>query len=518
MLALASGVIVVAILTTSVRVASVGEVAEGPPAPATAPTSNAVTGYGPQALYTNCIRCHAIPPPDVLPKHVWPKQIEHMRLMIDQYGLGFPLSQADAQIVANYYYTNAPVELPRLVVPFTPSPVRFQLALFGEAVDTGAPTPPMIGNVNITDLDGNGLPDVIICDIGKNAVTWATRGPDRWYERKLGDVLVPGKTEVADLNGDGHLDVAVAGVGHLLPSDEPAGHVTLLLGDGQGQFQARTIASNLPRVADVQPGDFDRDGDVDFIVAMFGAWKTGQIGLLTNLGNGGYSLQTLFSKSGCSHVPTADLDGDGDLDFVAMLSQEHEMIMTFTNDGQGRFAAQVIWQGPHPMYGLSGIQLVDLDQDRDLDVLFTNGDAMDLYPVPKPYHGVQWLENVGEHKFVYHHLCHFYGAYRAVACDLDGDRDLDIVVTSLVNDWEDNSSVSLMWLENDHAQHFTPHPIGTGPTHLVTAAAGDLNGDGRTDIITGGLYLMPPFRKIGRTMLWLNAGPASPVQPRPTQP
>jgi hypothetical protein len=101
----------------------------------------------------------------------------------------------------------------------------------------------------------------------------------------------------------------------------------------------------------------------------------------------------------------------------------------------------------------------------------------------RPYHGVQWLENRGNLEFEYHELLRLYGAYRALPGDFDADGDLDIVATSLLNDWADPARKSLILLENDGKQHFTARGIANAPTHLVTAAVGDLDGDGRPDVL-----------------------------------
>ena len=63
------------------------------------------------------------------------------------------------------------------------------------------------------------------------------------------------------------------------------------------------------------------------------------------------------------------------------------------------------------------MSVVDLDQDHDDDILFTNGDAFDAQTDPKPYHGVQWLRNEGGGKFSFHDIGRFYGAANA-----DGGR------------------------------------------------------------------------------------------------
>jgi hypothetical protein len=70
-------------------------------------------------------------------------------------------------------------------------------------------------------------------------------------------------------------------------------------------------------------------------------------------------------------LPTGqqDLNGDGHLDFVALFAQEHEEIAAFINDGRGGLQERVLFKAATPSFGSSGIQLVDLDKDGDVDIL-----------------------------------------------------------------------------------------------------------------------------------------------------
>lgn len=386
------------------------------------------------------------------------------------------------------------------------SGVRFDPTSVG--VGLGPRVRHQIGNVNIVDLDQNGEPDVVVGDFNRHRVTWIRREEGEWKERPLGRVAYPGPTEVGDFTGDGRPDIVVADVGSNNATDDDVGGVVLLVNEGPMEFSARTLLDGVGRVSDVRPGDVDQDGDTDFIVGVFGFLKKGQIGWLEQQADGSFTYHRVSAKTGAVHVPPIDFNGDGRLDFVALISQTHEEISVFLNEGEGRFTERVLYQADSPTYGSSGIELVDLDEDGDTDILYTNGDAFDLStPMIRPYHGVQWLENRGDFAFVFHDLIRFYGAYRAVPGDMDGDGDLDIVATSLLNDWADSTRKSILWLENDGSEQFTPHGIAAAPTSLISADIADMDGDGRLDIVTGSMHnRYTAGEKQSRVTLWTNLG------------
>ena len=156
-------------------------------------------------------------------------------------------------------------------------------------------------------------------------------------------------------------------------------------------------------------------------------------------------------RAGGIHMIPADLNRDGKMDFVVLLAQEHETVLAYINKGSGDFSfdQKVIYAAPHPNWGSSGIRLVDLDKDGDLDVLLTHGDTFDD-GIVKPYHGIQWLENTGGYPFVEHTLAQMPGVHRAEAADIDGDGDLDIVAAALLaggSDVDEKTLPALVWLE-----------------------------------------------------------------------
>jgi hypothetical protein len=459
----------------------------------------------PEILDARCGTCHSTPGPELLPVSGWEYLVPKMAENIVTYELGAPIVEAEQQELLRYYVTNAPERLEPLELDFAPGGPSFEPTLLAQppidwrTLDTW----PFIANVNVVDLDANGRPDVLACDVQSNLVTWFAPGPQGWQEHRLAQMPAPAHAEPLDIDGDGDLDVLAAVLGSGRPTDEPVGSVVLLINEAPRGFRVEMVASDLPRVADARPGDFDGDGDLDIVAAIFGGWTVGRLVWFEQVAPLQFVEHLVHEANGGIHVPVEDIDGDGDLDFFAVVSQHHEEVLAFLNDGSGHFEARVLWKAPHPLWGSSGITPADLDGDGDTDLVYTNGDAHDMDVAAKPYHGVQWLENRGGLEFVYHDITRLYGAYGSSTGDLDGDGDLDIVVTSQLNEWADDTAESLIWLENDGSGAFTRRLIARFPHELVTSAIADLNFDGKADVLTGAMHLKPPGEIVSRVTLWL---------------
>ena len=365
---------------------------------------------------------------------------------------------------------------------------------------------PTIAHVNIVDLNQDGRNEVLVCDVLNKQVSVIESFDNGTVQERsiLDNVNAPVHAEASDLDGDGDFDILVAAMGVILPSTAYSGQIFLLENDGSGQFESHLVADGTDRVTDVRAGDLDSDGDIDLAVAQFG-YTQGKVRWYENLGNWNFEPHTLIDRSGAIHSPIVDLDGDGDLDIVALLSQEWETVVGFINDGDGSFMPIILHDVADADFSSSGICISDLDSDGDADIVWANGDAfiaIDYRPLPT--HGLQWLENKGNLEFDYHRIGQMDGVYSPIAVDFDVDGDIDILTVSEFAFWDNPDSVSLRLWSQENDGSFTPYDLAHQPTHLVTCDVGDLDGNGQLDIVAGGMALYPPFNNITRVSSWMN--------------
>jgi hypothetical protein len=102
---------------------------------------------------------------------------------------------------------------------------------------------PQIANLAVVDLNGDALPDVLVCDAGRRRLSWIRQSPKGVYtEQLLAEIRAPGHVEPIDHDGDGDLDLLVADLGELFPINQRIGSGVVLENTGAGRFVPHVAA------------------------------------------------------------------------------------------------------------------------------------------------------------------------------------------------------------------------------------------------------------------------------------
>jgi len=446
-----------------------------------------------QEIIHFCSKCHQPPDPASFPKDRWVHEVYKGYRFYTESSLKGDMTPPEAQRTVEYYTERAPKELPvPPVIPFVEEDQpRFQLALPTAISPTQNP---LTAHLTWKKWRPGTTEKIVATDLGEGSVSaWH---PIEKNVLTLAKLKHPANLEWCDLDDDGLTDVLVADLGSAEAKDHNLGTVGYLHQESDGSFTKSILASDFGRVCEVRVTDVSGDSRLDILVAEFGFQKTGGVTLLERSGPGDGPPQfkkfKIDRRNGAMRVPPIDFDGDGKMDFVALIAQEHEAVEVFLNQGNRQFKSHPLYPAQEPAFGSNGLEAIDLDQDGDIDFVLSNGDMFDSYTI-KPYHRLRWLENRGEQGFVEHHLLFLPGVHGATVGDLDLDGDLDIVTAACfpyrtykaLGEEAKKTTPSAVWLEQTERGKFQAHPIEFGnPFHACHTLA-DIDSDGDLDVILG---------------------------------
>jgi len=187
----------------------------------------------------------------------------------------------------------------------------------------------------LADLNGDGLIDVFVLAMTKEGAKGRVylndkAGHFQYTGQPLGQGVLA-SVELGDLNGDGFVDAVLCGWRNA-PADPCPNRV--LLNDGKGRFAetGQIFDEGLRHSHGLALGDFDRDGDTDFVLVT---QQAPFARLHWNDGKGQFKSGPTLGKNSAEKVAVADLNGDGCLDiFLACIGPDE----VWLNDGQGKFS------------------------------------------------------------------------------------------------------------------------------------------------------------------------------------
>lgn len=323
-------------------------------------------------------------------------------------------------------------------------------------------------SVAVADFNGDGKPDLAVADAGGNAVSILLGNGDGTFQAPK-DVLsgnnsAPIYVAAGDLNGDGKPDLAVIGQVSAVPT------VFILLGNGDGTFTTKATFNSFTNPQSLVLADLNGDSKLDMAVVDSGANS-----VIVFLGNGDGTFQAPITTSSLGtgqaiRVATGDFNKDGKLDLAISDTASNHMVVLLGN-GNGTFQVARSFAFPSSPGGWD-VAVGDFNGDGVPDIAATSRDA----GVVNIFLGIgngNFQPAVG-----YNAALPSQGPTYLAVGDFNKDGKLDIITSQNAG-----SSVSALFGKGDGT--FSA-PLFLAANHTPgQLAVADFNGDGNLDWAAG---------------------------------
>ena len=268
----------------------------------------------------------------------------------------------------------------------------------GVFTDDGIGHFPTTTNLNLNapsfraaDYDNDGDLDIYCRQAGASNDSYFTNDGAGYFTPSSLPIADSGSNDIqwqaCDFDGDGDVDI--------LTQDGGAGTIIIYKNNGNGTSYVASpaitgsIAGLYLNILSTKIADFDNDGDMDIYARVTGGTSSSPNDIyLINDGFGNLTSAALpipdTSGSNYTQYQVADMDNDGDVDFLTQDAGKGGDIRFFENNGSGVYTDQGtgrITGTKADMYlAIGATKIADYDNDGDLDIYArADGASNDLY-------------------------------------------------------------------------------------------------------------------------------------------
>jgi hypothetical protein len=216
--------------------------------------------------------------------------------------------------------------------------------------------------VAVADFNGDGRPDVAVANQGDNTVSVMLTKPDGTFAPKV-DYPVgnsPLQIVTSDFNGDGAMDLAVV--------NSADNTISVLFGVGDGTFRPQTTFPTGKTPVAITVGDFNDDRNMDLAIAN---QADDMVSVLLGDGKGAFNSQTPVPISAAPYyILAGDVNNDGKADLFVLAGSPNSAgtLFLLTSIGNGAFSVTGVGGGA----SIANIAVGDFNNDGNLDVAFAN--------------------------------------------------------------------------------------------------------------------------------------------------